>query len=646
MIKYFFLYITLISVLYAMPSDPYKNIKYFELKNGLKVYLLNDTKAVNTQIEMKVNVGMSVENEENAGISHLLEHLVFRDTRIAHNDYLDYLEEEGATYINGYTQDFNTIYTATIDANKSEFIVSEFANMIFDKSVTVKDLEIEKRALQNEIGEVQWYHKFFYVVVKFFKSLEYPDTPDIFKDSFDLKADKEQFLSYRYKINNSQFTLDEVLKHYEEYYYPKNMTLKVVGSFDEAKISELIKEKYGRITLRGEKKASELPYDAKLEKKPYRYFTIGESDKSIAYIGTRYIVDDYKKYLILYSYSEHLASKMQKLLRNKLGQTYSVLSYSSTQRNGALSGVILESLHQDFEENLNLIQEQISHDIVNMDVKEIQEALKQSELYYAAKEHDAKTLMSLVSTQEYIQKYQNIYNKSAYEIFKDITPMQFQKVISETYKDEYRYLYIYKDYYIFPFDMLILSLLLLGSIIYFSKKFGYVKKQYTSRDVLFFRRLTNKFVSFHLFVFIILLALYLDSWLNYFFFEYFFDNPQYLYTLDEPFYLISSILGFIPFLLIYVVLLLLFFKRYFTNLDVTKEAINVVGIKVIVIEKSTILKIEKMGWNIKHAFNVYGVSPFFFKPLVKIEHKQGICYLRAKNAEELEEDLKKWLLSN
>ena len=635
------------STLQAITSDPYKNINYFELDNGLKVYILSDAKAVNTQVELDVKVGMSIENEKNAGISHLLEHLIFRDQRIAHKDYVDYLKDEGATFVNGYTSQNETSYVATIDANKSFFLVKEFATMLFDKNVTKEDLEIEKRALQNEIGELKWYHPILYPLSVLFRNLHFPDKPDIFKDSFGLEEDTLPPLNYFYIKNNKDFTLETLLKHYETYYYPKNMTLKIAGNFDAKEMEKLVKEQFGSIQKKGEKSTKDLGYDAALSKEPYRYFSTGESGKSVAYIGGRYILDDYKKYLILEAYSEHLATKMQQLLRNKLGKTYSVLSYNSTQKNAALSGVILESLHKDFASNLKIIQDKIASDVKKIPSKEIQEALHQAELFYASKEHDSKSLMESIETAVYLHEYQHIYDKDAYELFEDIEEQEFQKVVSDTFKNENSYLYIYKDYYLFPFDMLILSLLMIWTLIYIIKKVSSIKVlngglSYTHRDVLVTRRLTNVFISFIIVTFMVFVSIFVSEWSSYYIYLALFNNPHFLYTLEEPYSLFVNVIDFIFFIFIYILLSLTLFKNYYVKIDVTQDSLYIVGNRVISIDKDAIIKIEKVSWSMDKFLHICGVSILFFKPLVMIQHKNGVCYLRSKNASELEEDLNKW----
>ena len=647
--RIYFLLLLFFTSIHANTIDPYKNIEYFQLENGMEVYLNTDKRAVNTKISLEVNVGWSVEDDNNSGLSHLLEHLIFRDQRIAHNDYVDYLKDEGATYVNGYTSRFETGYVATIDAKKSYFIVEAFSKMMFDKNVTVNDLEIEKRALQNEIGEVQWFHPFTHALSRFFNFLGdfYPEQNDIFRDSFSLEDAKKEVHSYFTKSNNSKFTLDDVLNHYETYYYPKNMILKVAGNFDSEKMKEIIKDKYGPIVNVGTKKAQELKYNAKLKAKPYRYISVGEGSGNTAYIGARILLHDYKKYLILRSYVDSLASKMQQLLRNKLGKTYSVRSYFNYKRDAGMIGVNVDSLHDDFKENIALIQKQIQEDVKGMSEKDIKAALETRELKFASIEHDSNSLLASIDTQEHLKKYYNITDMTQYQIFQEISVEEFQKVVSETFIDKYSYLYEYNDYMFFNSDTTILVFLMLGLIIYYSsrQKRTYLlnsKVSYTKRDVVFSRRITSKFVSFITLVVLFYIAIGLSEWVKYSFFFVLYKDPYYLFTLNSSFDLLVSIVDFSVFLLIFIALQMFLMKKFYTRIDVLDERLLLVSSSLEKIEKEDILVLKKVDWNFSKYFEIYGTSILFWKPLVMIQTKEKTYYIRAQNAGELLEDLTKW----
>ena len=630
--------------------DPYKNVKYFKLTNGLQVYMLANKEAVNTEISVDVKVGFSIEDESNSGISHLVEHLVFRDQRVPHHDYLDYIKDEGATDINGYTSENNTRYIATIDSNKTEFIVEIFAQMIFDKNVNEEDLKIEKRALQTEIGELEWYDKFFGPPLEFLKPIFswFPDRLDVFEHSFGLEKDREPIASYIEKRNNYKFTLDEVMQHYKEYYYPANMTLKVVGNFDEEKIITLIKQKYGTISIKGTKQTTELPYNASLDDKEFKTITMSQNNKNIAYVGSRYLFDDYKKYLILKSYAEYLSRKMQRLLRNKLGKTYSVSVYRASKRDARIIGVSFDSLHEEFEENLKVVQREIDKDVIHIDKKEIQKALDQSRLYYSSMENDSGTLMLLLHITEYVRIHLNLYDKTPYEIFNSISVESFQDVVSKQFVQKNSYLYIFQDYYIFPYDNLLFFTLMLILIIYIGMKISKMQMYrqgvyYSQREVLFSRRLTSKFLSFITFTSILLLASFISDWSEYYIFSLLFGSPYYPYTLETPYNIIYLVFSFVLFFSIYIGLLITVFKNIYTRIDITKERLNIVGNSLVVIKKEEIQEIRVVSYSINKYLKIKGNILLFWKPLVMLKDKQGeLFYMRSSNAQELAEDLLKW----
>ena len=629
-------------------EDPYKNIKYEKLQNGLKVYILSDKLAQTTQIEVNVAVGSDVEDEQNSGIAHLTEHLVFRDQRIPHKDYLDYIKEEGATYINGGTQRYQTQYLATIDSEKSYWLVETFSQMLFDKEVTQEDLEIEKRALQTEIGELQAYEYYINKLVKMFKFLAklFPDIKEYYLKDFSIEEEKDLPAQYYSKRNNYNFTLEEVMKFYEEYYYPKNMTLKVVGNFDSQKMMSLIKKKYGVIKKVGTKKAQNLKYDAVLSKEPYLTIHSGQNTKNYAHIGTKFILDDYKQYLILDSYTSNLANVMQQHLRNKLGQTYSVSQYYNGIRNAAVIGVTFTSLHEEFANNLYEIKKKIEEDKKQIPRKEIEESLKASELYYSTLEHDSDTLLSLVSTKEYLQKYQHIYDKTPYEVFKSISIEEFQKVITQSFTKENKYEVVSHDYYLFPLDIMVISVLLiiLQIFVYFKAYKFFNKNLYSIREIKFSRRLTNRFFSFLNFMLLSILSSFIIIWIEYIVSKYILGNVYYFDLLSQANLYIYFILSFLISIVIFILLQKIVFKSFFVRLDITQNNLNLLGGVVKSIEKNKIKDVQVVSYSISNFYKITGWYFLFYKPLVAVTISDSkTIYLRAQNAAELADDLLDWI---
>ncbi len=266
-LKYILLIILLSLKLMAFDHvDTSKNMHFFILENGMQVYIKNDQKTIKTKISVEVNVGMDVENNDNAGISHLLEHLIFRDERVPHNKYVRYLQGEGARYVYGFTSQHMTEYLATIDNKKSYWLVKTFANMIFDKKINQNDLEVEKNALQVEIGNLKWYHAPLYYLSGFVKWVSnlFPSMIDIYHTTFSHDEGHSLPIDFYFMKNNKEFTLEQIMEHYDKYYYPSNMILKVAGNFDEKKMMETIYNSFGSIKKLGTLRENKHPLNTVL----------------------------------------------------------------------------------------------------------------------------------------------------------------------------------------------------------------------------------------------------------------------------------------------------------------------------------------------------------------------------------------------
>jgi predicted Zn-dependent peptidase len=625
--------------------DPYKNILYYKLDNGLQVYLLSDKKAENSQILLTVKVGYDLEDDRNYGLSHLVEHMVFRDQRVPHHDYLDYLKDEGATYVNGFTKRYETGYTATIDSNRSYWIAKTFADMVFDKNVTIEDIDIERGALQTEIGEPHWYNSLLINIAKFFEKIT-PTEESIYQDEFSLTKPKDIPTIDHARKNNKKFTFDEIIKHYDRYYYPANMTLTIVGNFSIDEMKKVIKDNYGKIKKSGSATTTKPPRDAELNHKPYNRYYEGMNENS-AYIGIKYILDDYKKYLILDIYTTNLAQRLQQYIRNKLGKTYSVNSYEFSDRDAGIFAISFGSLHSDFQDNIDIVKRTIASDMVDINDTTISDAFRSYEQNsYLSKEHDSDTLISLVEMSKYLREDLNITDRTSYEIFNSITNKEFRDTIRDAFIPENGYSFIYRDYYFFPMEMLLLSILsVIIFVLIYTRVYLIAMKRakilYTQRDILMSRRVSNRVIGFVILMITMLIVSVVLEWIKYLIFDLLFGDPYYLMTLDVPYSYIGTVLDIV----LYLVLFMIFYINlwsYYARIDVIRDAIVAIGNRVEVLRRDDIDSISIVPWSWRYK-NIIGKSIFFWRPLVSIEMRDGShYYIRSTNAEHLVEDLERW----
>ncbi|WP_072679356.1 pitrilysin family protein [Arcobacter sp. LA11] len=644
--KQIFFLLSLFSILYSEQTiDPYKNIHYYTLENGLKVYLLNDKKSENTSVHINVGVGSEIENKETAGIVHLVEHLVFRDKRVPHRDFYDYMIDEGADYVNGTTRSQTTEYIATINSKKSYWIVETFAQMLFDKEIDSTDLNIEKNALQTEIGESN-FMSYLGLLLKKFDSL-FPEKYNFYENDFNLINEKDKIDKYYEQINNQKFTLDDVFKYYDDYYYPKNMILKVAGNFEINKMKKVIANSFGKIKKKGSLSTYIYKREAKLNDKPFIKINHGEKNKNHAFIGAKYIDQGYKQFVVLDSYINFLEKKIQRYLRNDQGKTYSVNDFYFSKKDAAIFGIDFDSLHNEFDKNTLFVKNTLFNSELITD-DEIKKALDDYKLLLTNKEHDSQTLQDLIDDLESIHYIDKNYNQTPYEIFKSITKDDYKKIIESTFVKKNMYLTIYKDYHFFPYDRTILSIIyfVLFIIIYLKYSQFLLKNKnifYTQRDILFSRRVGNRFLSFIVFFSCFIIASIIQDWMIYFFTKFILADQNYFNRLEGISIYIYDFINTIIYIFIFLVIFSTLFKRYVSKIDILRDKINFLGSRFISLKKDEIKEIKVVEWELKNFFKTYGYTMLFFKKLILIKTIENEeFYIKTSNSYHLVEDLNSW----
>jgi len=624
-------------------SDPFKSIEYLKLDNGMQVYLLPDSNA--SQVELKVEVGVGYDNEtkKDYGISHLVEHIVFRDSRVPHRDYLDYIKDNGGTDINGRTQRYKTIFYATIPPKRAEWLVKSFATMLLDKNITTQDLNIEKKALQIEIGEPNIVFHWLYQLALFIKNTT-PPVEDVYRDWFNIPEDKDMLSPYYAQVNNKKFTLDDVMKRYNRYYYPANMKLFVVGNFDINSMKGVIDSSFGKSNKRGTSKIEKLKFKPHLKAKPYSAYRLGGFE-NIAWVATMFEMKSYKEYLILDAYSDYLAQRLQERLRNDNGHTYSVNSFSLNNGYAEIIGVSFDGSHESFDNNIKIANSMIDSDRKDMNDTLIDKALSQYEKSnYLSFEHSVDELMNMLNLVRYINECFHTNSMTPYQMFKSITHQEFRDTVSKTFIPEHRYLNIVRDYILFPMDIVVYSMsgliIFILSIIFYSKWLLKTKSiSLTQRDIRFTRRVSSRFTTVIIITVSFILSVYIYNWGEYLFGKFLFDDPYWMYRIDGIsgviLLWISIFLQILIFILIYH-----FLWRYYSKLIVTDDKLIAIGSRVLVIDKPDIKDIEVVPSSQRKWSKTIGFAWRFYKPLVKITLKDStVYYIRASNAEELKEDL-------
>ncbi|OYW17758.1 MAG: pseudouridine synthase, partial [Planctomycetales bacterium 12-60-4] len=133
-----------------MKTTTIEGISEYHLSNGLKVLLFPDPSKPTVTVNLTVFVGSRHEGYGEAGMAHLLEHMLFKGTP-THPTIPKELQSRGADY-NGTTWVDRTNYYETLPASDEnlEFAIGLEADRMINSYVKGEDLVSEMTVVRNE----------------------------------------------------------------------------------------------------------------------------------------------------------------------------------------------------------------------------------------------------------------------------------------------------------------------------------------------------------------------------------------------------------------------------------------------------------------------------------------------------------------
>ncbi|KAK6147780.1 hypothetical protein DH2020_018692 [Rehmannia glutinosa] len=218
----------------VLSETPY-GVDYGRLSNGLTYYVRSNSKPrMRAALALAVKVGSVLEEEEERGVAHIVEHLAFSATKkYTNHDIVKFLESIGAEFgacQNAVTSADETVYELFVPVDKPELLsqsISVLAEFSSEVRVSADDLEKERGAVleeyrgsRNANGRMQDAHW-----VLMMEGSKYAER---------LPIGLEKVIR--------TVTPEIVKRFYNKWYHMQNMALIAVGDFpDTQSVVELIK---------------------------------------------------------------------------------------------------------------------------------------------------------------------------------------------------------------------------------------------------------------------------------------------------------------------------------------------------------------------------------------------------------------------
>lgn len=201
----------------------------FHLKTGHTVVIKEIHTNPIVTVDTWVNTGSLNENNKNNGVSHFLEHLMFKGTKTHKAGEIDkILESKGGKFNAATSKDFTHFYI-TIPSKDVETAIKLNADMLLNATFPEAELKKERKVVQEEIRRSE-------------------DNPDsiLFDNLISLifKTHPYSYETLGPASNIENIPRKNILEYYHHYYVPSNMTTIVVGDVDPQKILCMLEENY------------------------------------------------------------------------------------------------------------------------------------------------------------------------------------------------------------------------------------------------------------------------------------------------------------------------------------------------------------------------------------------------------------------
>ncbi len=224
-------------------SYPYleKPLSVYTFDNGHSAILAHK-KSPMINISSWVKTGSINENEQNNGVSHFVEHLLFKGTTKYPAGVFDRTMESHGGIINAATWKDYTFYYINIPQNYYKTALEMHADMIVDALFPESEIGPEF----DPDGAAPKEKRERYVVIEEIRMGEDNNWRKVYKNlnfsMYESHPYKREVIGTKEIIAN--ISQKEITRYYKTFYTPKNITTIVVGEFDEEETIKLIQENF------------------------------------------------------------------------------------------------------------------------------------------------------------------------------------------------------------------------------------------------------------------------------------------------------------------------------------------------------------------------------------------------------------------
>ncbi len=289
------------------------NYKLRKLPNGVRLIVVPVPSLESATLTIWVKTGSRNETDKLSGISHFLEHLVFKGgkKRQTAKEIAEAVDAIGGEFNAGTSKEWTNFYIKA-PASKLETAFDVLADMVLTPALRQEDLDREKGVIVEEIGM-------------------YEDTPlmkidDVFENVIfkghhlgrDIIGTKETITGFK---------RDDFVKYRQAHYHPNNILLTVAGGIDQNEVYELALKYFAHLDGKRSKNKGFSKFRSK-QRKPTVLLHSKKKDQAHFILGFRASEmdspDRFAETLLATILGGGMSSRLFTEIREKRGLAYAV----------------------------------------------------------------------------------------------------------------------------------------------------------------------------------------------------------------------------------------------------------------------------------------------------------------------------------
>lgn len=359
------------------------------LPNGLRIISSPRPASESVSLGIWVKTGAACETPDINGISHFLEHMVFKGTEKRSSIQISEEFEDVGGQSNAYTAREFTAFYAKMLKNDAELAIDILSDMVLNANFPEHELEKEREVVVQEIKQ----------------TIDTPD--DIIFDyvqeyAFPNQALGRSILGPAEKVRS--YTGDTLRNYRKTNYAAENMVVCAVGNIKHDDFVRMVSSRMGNMPAKTNFSVEAQKYEGGVysEKRD-----IEQAHVVLAFNGMNYGSDNYYPAIVFSTvFGGGMSSRLFQEIREKRGLVYTVYSFANSHTQSGLFGIYAGTTKNELRQVMPVVCEEIR--------KVCNDKITEKELQRAKTQLKASMLMALESsssTAEVFARQMLIFNR-------------------------------------------------------------------------------------------------------------------------------------------------------------------------------------------------------------------------------------------